>query len=199
MELAKGNDSDSLSEVDLSYDSHSDHLSRLPRTEFLSKDLVFYKNYWFYPHFLEQTILLHDSFRARPDDTILASNPKCGTTWLMALTFTIMNRSCYKIGNHPLLTHHPQQLVPFIEFPLNINITNVETLSSPRLLATHMPLSLLPMSIGSEGSRIIYICRDPKDAFVSSWHFNQRVFGHAVDLDKAFNMFCEGTWLYGPF
>ncbi|KAF8711335.1 hypothetical protein HU200_029363 [Digitaria exilis] len=169
MELAKVSDSNSPSEVALSYDSHSDLLSKLPRREFLSHDLVFYKNYWFYPHFLEPIIHLQDSFRARPGDTILASNPK--------------------VGNHPLLTHHPQQLVPFIEFPSNTNVTNVETLPSPRLLATHIPLSLLPESIRSEGSRIIYICRDPKDA----------VHGHAIDLDKAFNMFSEGSWLYGPF
>ncbi|KAF8730828.1 hypothetical protein HU200_016692 [Digitaria exilis] len=102
----------------------------------------------------------------------------------MALAFTIMNRSCYEVGNHPLLTHHPQQLVPFIEFPSNTNVTNVEKLPSPRLLATHIPFSLLPESIRSEGSRIIYICRDPKDAFISSWHFNQRVHGHAIDFDK---------------
>nr|CAB3491245.1 unnamed protein product [Digitaria exilis] len=199
MELAKVSDSNSPSEVALSYDSHSDLLSKLPRREFLSQDLVFYKNYWFYPHFLEPIIHLQDSFRARPGDTILASNPKCGTTWLMALAFTIMNRSCYEVGNHPLLTHHPQQLVPFIEFPSNTNVTNVEKLPSPRLLATHIPFSLLPESIRSEGSRIIYICRDPKDAFISSWHFNQRVHGHAIDFDKAFNMFSEGSWLYGPF
>ncbi|KAK3120424.1 hypothetical protein QOZ80_9AG0687420 [Eleusine coracana subsp. coracana] len=201
MEQANGSDSKSPSEVALSYDSHSsDVLSKLPRREFLSQDLVLYRNYWFYSHFLKSTImLLQDRFQAHPDDAILASNPKCGTTWLMALAFTIKNRFRYNIGNHPLLTHHPQQLVPFLEFPLNTNTTSVETLSSPRLLATHMPISLLPESIGSQGCRIIYICRDPKDAFVSSWHFNQRVFGHEIDLDKAFNLFCEGSWLYGPF
>lgn len=132
---------------------------------------------------------------------ILATNPKCGTTWLKALAFTITTRSRYDDfpSNHPILTQHPQDLVPFLEIPTNEDLTYVETLPSPRLLATHMPMSLLP----DDGCcRIVYICRDPKDVFVSMWHFVIRVYGGRgayQDMYSAFDKFCEGSMAYGPF
>ncbi|CAD6227948.1 unnamed protein product [Miscanthus lutarioriparius] len=77
----------------------------------------------------------------------------------------------------------------------------LETLPSPRLLATHLPLSLFPKSITSGcGCRVVYICRDPKDAFVSRWCYDNKVHrGRSVDLKTAFNMLSEGFSGYGPF
>ncbi|MBA0643511.1 hypothetical protein Goklo_027798 [Gossypium klotzschianum] len=45
----------------------------------------------------------------------------------------------------------------------------IEGLSSPRLLSTHLPYSLLPKRMTDDGSacRFIYICRNPIDVFVS--------------------------------
>ncbi|CAO2195971.1 unnamed protein product [Urochloa humidicola] len=173
-----------------------DLVSKLP----LREGLVLYNNYWLWPQTAKRVMLLQDTFKARPDDTILATNPKCGTTWLKALAFTITTRSRYDFHDHPLLTHHPQEVVPFLEIPTNEDLTYVETLPSPRLLATHMPMSLLPGSIGTHGCRVVYICREPKDAFVSLWHFLKRIHGgQGADLDSAFNRFCEGSLPYGPF
>ncbi|KAJ1276174.1 hypothetical protein BS78_05G193900 [Paspalum vaginatum] len=83
--------------------------------------------------------------------------------------------------------------------PLNGDLACIETLPSPRILATHMPFSLLPGSIGIQGCRIVYICRDPKDAFVSWWHFTSEFFREKIDIDVAFDMFYEGISNYGPF
>ena len=165
--------------------------------------MVLYKSYWLWPQTAKRVMLLQDMFKARDDDVILATNPKCGTTWLKALAFTITTRSSYDLHNHPLLTLHPQEVVPFLEIPANEDLTYVETLASPRLLATHVPMSLLPESIANHGCvRIVYICREPKDAFVSLWHFWNRVHGGRgadLDLDTAFNRYCEGALPYGPF
>ncbi|CAO2181653.1 unnamed protein product [Urochloa humidicola] len=117
-----------------------DLVSKLP----LREGLVLYNNYWLWPQTAKRVMLLQDTFKARPDDTILATNPKCGTTWLKALAFTITTRSRYDFHDHPLLTHHPQEVVPFIEIPRDGDMNYIETLSSPRHLATHMPLSLFP-------------------------------------------------------
>ena len=52
----------------------------------------------------------------------------------------------------------------------------------------------------SAGCRIVYLCREPKDAFVSRWHFeNKIVKGSNIDLGKALDMFCEGFSPSGPF
>ncbi|KAK3166576.1 hypothetical protein QOZ80_1AG0047540 [Eleusine coracana subsp. coracana] len=186
----------------ISSQSHTDLLSKLPTREGWLGPLVLYKNYWFHPPFLENIMRLQNSFKARPDDIILVSNPKCGTTWLKALAFTIINRSRFDFDHHPLLTHHPQRVVPFIEILQgNNDLSDLEKIPSPRLLATHMPLSLFPESLASSGCLMVYLCRDPKDVFVSRWHFDNKILlGHSkIDLEVAFNMFCECFSENGPF
>ncbi|OEL20646.1 Cytosolic sulfotransferase 17 [Dichanthelium oligosanthes] len=191
----------SSSEAISSESLDTDLISKLPTREVQSERLFLYKNFWFRQGFVERIMLLQGSFKARHDDIILATNPKCGTTWLKALAFTITNRCHYDFGNHPLLTRHPQEVIPTIdvEIPLNGDLTCIEKLPSPRILATHMPFSLLPEPISIQGCRIVYICRDPKDAFVSRWHFVSEFFGEKNELNVAFNQFCEGISGYGPF
>jgi hypothetical protein len=78
----------------------------------------------------------------------------------------------------------------------------IEALPSPRLLATHMPMSLLPPGTTSCGCRVVYLCRDPKDALVSRLHFENKLvegFKFNLSMDSAFSMFCEGFSPYGPF
>jgi hypothetical protein len=91
--------------------------------------------------------------------------------------------------------------VPFIEIPPpNAGHAYLDTLPSPRLLATHLPLSMLPHGMSSAGCRIVYLCRDPKDALVSRWHFENKIRkGFNMELEKAFAMFCEGVSECGPF
>jgi estrone sulfotransferase len=175
---------------------------KLPSREAWSERMVLFNNYWFHPSFAKSILHVQDSFKPRPEDTILATNPKCGTTWLKALAFAITKRSQYDFANHPLLSRHPHEVVPFIEIPREAgDYSFVETLPCPRLLATHIPLSLLPTSIAECGCRVVYICRDPKDAFVSRWCFDSKVIHkkHSMDLETMFNMFCEGFSAYGPF
>ena len=71
-------------------ETHIDDLvSKLPVRE----GMVLYKSYWLWPQTAKRVMLLQDMFKARDDDVILATNPKCGTTWLKALAFTITTRA----------------------------------------------------------------------------------------------------------
>nr|CAB3479514.1 unnamed protein product [Digitaria exilis] len=187
------------------HDTTDDLVSKLPRREGWSEPLVLYNNYWLRPHFAATIMRLQNSnsFKPRHDDIILATNPKCGTTWMKALAFTMSNRSRYEFGNHPLFFRHPQEVVPGIEITLDGGLADFDKLPSPRLLATHMPLSLFPKSIATSGCRVVYMCREPKDACVSRWHFENKMMcsrGHNhIDLESAFSMFSQGFSPYGPF
>ncbi|XP_047051241.1 cytosolic sulfotransferase 18-like [Lolium rigidum] len=193
----------SSSEGDLPKESQLKHfMSTLPAREGWSQPLIQYKKYWFRPQMLEKILLVQETYKPRADDIILATQPKCGTTWLKALAFTITNRSRYSFANHPLLTRHPHDVVPFIEISgLSTDHADIETLPSPRLLATHMPMSMLPPdTTSSRGRRIVYLCRDPKDTLVSRLHYENRVVkGCNLSMENAFSMFCEGFSPYGPF
>ncbi|CAN1161362.1 Cytosolic sulfotransferase 6 [Linum perenne] len=51
--------------------------------------------------------------------------------------------------------------------------------------------------------KLVYITRDPKDTFVSQWHFFNKIFrGNNLDplpLESAAEIFCNGTHTYGPY
>lgn len=84
-----------------------------------------------------------------------------------------------------------------------MDFTYLETLSSPSRHATHLSLSSFPkLSITSGcGFWVVYICPDPKDAFMSWWCYENKVHRRhsTIDLKIAFNMFSEGFSGYGPF
>ncbi|XP_052165872.1 cytosolic sulfotransferase 1-like [Oryza glaberrima] len=136
-------------------------------------------------------------------DVLLASLPKSGTTWLKALAFAVMARAAHPPASpdHPLRRLNPHDCVPLIDRLFAAGRDAVlDELPSPRLMCTHMPLSLLPATVadGSSGCKIIYICRDQKDALVSMWHFLKRNGLQNLSLQEVYESFCEGTCFGGP-
>uniref|UniRef100_A0A0E0AXQ7 Sulfotransferase n=1 Tax=Oryza glumipatula TaxID=40148 RepID=A0A0E0AXQ7_9ORYZ len=180
-------------------------LASLPTREGWWTAFVLYHGCWMTPQAATSVSLLRAQFAPRPDDVLLATYPKCGTTWLKALSFTIANRSRHPVagaGDHPLLTTRPHDLVPFIETPFRHlhPLAALDALPSPRLLSTHLPHQLLPPRVAELGCRIVYLCGEPKDVVVSLWHFMNMVGnnGFFLDLDRAFELFVDGFSLYGP-
>ncbi|KAF7067289.1 hypothetical protein CFC21_073196 [Triticum aestivum] len=149
---------------------------------------------------------LHAGFAPRRADVLLASYPKSGTTWLKALAFATVRRAAHPPSSidHPLRRRNPQDCVPFIEFH-DGDMAELDALPSPRVLATHLPYSLLPdRVVADDGARIVYVCRDPKDALVSSWLFTRKaspsigVDSDSYSLQEAAKLFREGRCFYGP-
>ncbi|CAK7338265.1 unnamed protein product [Dovyalis caffra] len=185
---------------------HQALISSLPKRErgdMMQLALLQYQGFWLGSEpALKGILFMQDHFKARPTDIVLASLPKCGTTWLKALIFTIINRADYDFPTHPLLTANPHDLVTFLEGYLakHESISGLGALPSPRLLATHCPYTLLPNSmINNSGCRFVYVCRDPKDVVISTWHFVNKLLTKPRPLEDAFEQFCEGVSPFGPF
>ncbi|KAF7084064.1 hypothetical protein CFC21_087756 [Triticum aestivum] len=187
-----------------------------------------YGGFWLLEEFLMAAPAIHSVFKLRPSDVLLASFPKCGTTWLKALAFATRNRAEHppRDPDHPLRRGNPHDVVKYLEVAFGQPMGDsgagdvFAALPSPRVLATHLPCSLLPRRMTAEESdcRIVYICRDPKDALVSSWFFAKK--GAAAialtlaradkDMDmqqqppppytfeEAFELFCDGICVSGP-
>jgi hypothetical protein len=153
---------------------------------------------------------VHARFAPRPTDVLLATYPKSGTTWLKALAFAAAHRGAHppSADDHPLRRRNPHDCVPFVEVDFAIAddadavAAGLEALPSPRVLATHLPFSLLPKRLLA--SRIVYVCRDPKDALVSNWLFTRKesdnygVDAASFPLQEAFELFCAGRSVGGP-
>ncbi|KQK05175.2 LOW QUALITY PROTEIN: hypothetical protein BRADI_2g18491v3 [Brachypodium distachyon] len=119
-------------------------------------------------------------FEPRSSDIFLL--PQAGTTWLKALALTTVNRAEHTPCNpdNPLRHHNPHDCVEFLEVPLARSVDKGDvfmTVPSPCVIATHMPYSILPghNTAESSGGRIVYIRRNPKDAFVSTWLFAKKM------------------------
>ncbi|GFY93463.1 P-loop containing nucleoside triphosphate hydrolases superfamily protein [Actinidia rufa] len=137
-----------------------------------SDHLYLYQGFWW-------GVMAAQHFQACETDFILASTPKSGTTWLKALMFSIASRGCYTLSQNPLLTSNPHDLVPFLEKPGLIP----NDFQSPRLFSTHIPFHSLPESIKNcvTRCRVVYLCRNPFDTFISDWHFLTKANPNSLD------------------
>jgi aryl sulfotransferase len=101
------------------------------------------------------------SFRPRPDDIVVVSSYKSGTTWVQVIALRLL------LGNTP--TQVTPELAPLeAPFePIAAVLRRVEQQSHPRLLKTHLPLDGLEFY---DSVKYIVICRDARDVFMSLWN-----------------------------
>ncbi|CAN6235693.1 unnamed protein product [Urochloa humidicola] len=152
-------------------------------------------------------MVANSCFAARPYDIIVASLPKSGTTWIKALLFATVHRDEYPVDadDHPFHSVSPHECVSFFELGLYTKnrIPNLDTLPDPRLFATHVPFMALPRTIMTTSCKIVYICRDPKDTLISTWHFLNKFRAKAgldpLTVERAAEMFCDGLSPFGPY
>lgn len=112
-------------------------------------------------------------FRVHPDDVLIASYPKCGTTWLQQIIHGLRTKGSMDFEEISLV-------VPWIETApmLGIDLTAAQV-ATPRAFKTHLTPDRLP-----PGGRRLFIVRDPRDALVSAYRFMRGVMfePEAVDL-----------------
>ena len=77
----------------------------------------------------------------------------------------------------------------FLEFVDDLN--KVEHISSPRILNTHVPYGWLPNQHIEKMRKIIHVVRNPKDVFVSYFHFKKN-FGLSEDWNEFFKSVIVG-------
>ncbi|CAN4127814.1 unnamed protein product [Withania somnifera] len=185
---------------------YKDIISSLPKLEppHPTYEVTQYNGFWFHSGIIEAILTLSESFKAQPSDIFICSSPKTGTTWLKALTFSIVTRDRFLDDDltNPLLNNVPHNCVPTLEVDLNSNPSFLDT--ELPVLATHIPYACLPPSIIESNCKIIYICREPKDTFVSWWHYCKKqdeTFGleNGTTLEQEFKWFHDGKSMYGPY
>ncbi|XP_048136432.1 cytosolic sulfotransferase 12-like [Rhodamnia argentea] len=185
-----------------------DLLSSLPSEEdWTFGSLCLYQGFWFPSRFLNGILACQNHFQAHSSDILLATNPKSGTTWLKAILFALLYRAKYANSDsqqrHPLLIQNPHDLVPCLELRLFLKQENPDlaAFASPRLLATHLPYTLLPRSVRDSKCKLVYLCRNPKDTFISSWHFANKLKPEEkgqIPLPESLDKFCRGLNAFGP-
>lgn len=108
----------------------------------------------------EESVRAALSFRPRPDDVLIATYPKCGTTWLQQIVHGLRTRGSMDFDEITAV-------VPWIELALDLGIDlNAPQVAPPRAFKTHLNWRDIP-----KGARYISAVRDPRDVLVSAYHF----------------------------
>ncbi|XP_035382391.1 sulfotransferase 2B1-like [Electrophorus electricus] len=89
-----------------------------------------------------------------------------GTTWMQEIIPLVLNGGDLT----PVQTIPNWDRVPWLEETRAAVV--MDKLSSPRAIVSHMPYHLMPSTFFSSKAKVIYIARNPKDVFVSSFHFH---------------------------
>uniref|UniRef100_A0A1A8LVL5 Sulfotransferase n=2 Tax=Nothobranchius pienaari TaxID=704102 RepID=A0A1A8LVL5_9TELE len=113
-----------------------------------------------------ESLKYFEEFKFRPDDVLIATYPKSGTTWMQEVVPLILS------GGDPasVETLHNWDRVPWLEEKQAL-VLNLDERPSPRMLTTHFHYDMMPASFFKVKPKVIYVMRNPKDVFTSSFHY----------------------------
>ncbi|KAF1584113.1 UNVERIFIED_CONTAM: Sulfotransferase 1 family member D1, partial [Eudyptes pachyrhynchus] len=141
-----------------------------------------------------------ESFEARPDDILISTYPKSGTTWVSEILDLIYNNGDAEKCKRDAI----YKRVPFMELIIPGITNGVEMLNnmpSPRIVKTHLPVQLLPSSFWKNDCKIIYVARNAKDVVVSYYYFYQmaKIHPEPGTWEEFLEKFMAGQVSFGPW
>jgi hypothetical protein len=136
------------------------------------------------------------TYAAGPQDVFVATPMKSGTNWMMQIALQLVHHGEAEF-------EHVHDVVPWPEtagmasflrryaVPLEDARTWRDAPERKRVVKTHRSLAELPIS---DAARYLVVLRDPKDVFVSSYHFvRDGLLGPAMpSVDTWFRLFVKG-------
>ncbi len=102
-------------------------------------------------------------FDSRPDDIIIATSYKAGTTWTQAIIAHLL----FPDGDLPA---GPAEMSPWLDMrtvPLEVVLNRLAAQRHRRFIKTHLPLDGFPFD---ERLKHVYVARDARDVFMSLWN-----------------------------
>ena len=117
--------------------------------------------------------------RLRPgqEDVFVATQMKCGTTWMQQIVYEVLARGRGDLGDAG--HRHIYALSPWIESSYGVSVEDAPRVGErkQRILKTHLPASLCPYD---EQARYVYVTRHPVACFASCVDFVRSLLGPLV-------------------
>ncbi|XP_034551569.1 cytosolic sulfotransferase 2-like [Notolabrus celidotus] len=143
------------------------------------------------------------NFQARPEDIVIATYPKAGTTWMSYILDLLHFGQICPERQESIPIH---QRVPFLEISMPEQQTTGKDLAdklptTPRLIKSHLPVQFMPKSFWEQNSRIVYMARNAKDSAVSYFHFGRmnRIVPEPGDWNTYLQDFMDGKVTFGSW
>nr|AAI42762.1 Sult2st2 protein [Danio rerio] len=143
-----------------------------------------------------ESLKYYEDFTFRPDDILIVTYPKSGTTWMQEIVPLVVSEGDLT----PVLTVPNWDRVPWLEEHRAI-LLSLEQRASPRIFATHFHHQMMNPSYFKIKPRVLYVMRNPKDVFISSFHY----YGMASFLvnpgtqDEFMEKFLDGNIMFGSW
>ncbi|VTJ88703.1 Hypothetical predicted protein [Marmota monax] len=140
------------------------------------------------------------NFEAKPDDLLICTYPKAGTTWIQEIVDMIEQDADVEKCQRAIIQHRH----PFIEWarpPQPSGVEKANAMPAPRILRTHLPTQLLPPSFWENDCKFLYVARNAKDCMVSYYHFQRmnQVLPDPGTWEEYFETFIDGKVGWGSW
>ena len=114
-----------------------------------------------------------NDYQPRPDDIIIATYPKCGTTWMQRIVGMLVFQSA-----EPFPVQDSSPWPDFRLPPPGAMLELAESQSHRRFFKSHLPYDAMPIY---EGVKIVHVARDGRDAAMSFYNHKIHYTDETID------------------
>ena len=145
-----------------------------------------------------EAFALAQQYLPAPEDVFVATQMRCGTTWMQQIVYQIVTRGRGEFTETG--RSHMYAISPWIEGVNSVSMSAAPIVGDPpsRIIKTHLPASHCPYSAAA---KYIYVARNPVSCFASILDFNRSMAGPfvpAVDNMAAWFTSDRMYWLPWP-
>ncbi|XP_033748045.1 sulfotransferase family cytosolic 1B member 1-like [Pecten maximus] len=142
------------------------------------------------PYDQEKEFRDRTDWTARSDDVLICAYPKSGTHWVWEITCMLLNGNAERIN-----------LMKEMAMLECLSRSALDSMTSPRVLNTHMYYGQIPEDFKRKQCKIVYILRNPRDVAVSFFNHHTRLldYEYSGDWQQYLPRFIEGKVDYGSW
>ena len=137
------------------------------------------------------------AYRPAKGDVFVATQMKCGTTWMQQIVYEVLSRGRGDLGDAG--HRHLYALSPWLESRWSVPIDDAPRIGERggRVIKTHLPASLCPQG---PAARYVYVTRHPVACFASCVDFVSMLLGPLCPTPPDLvDWFCGDRMWWGPW
>jgi Sulfotransferase domain len=137
------------------------------------------------------------AYRPQPADVFVATQMKCGTTWMQQVVYEVLSRGRGDLGDEG--HRHLYALSPWLESSYGVPLERAPRIGDAgrRIVKTHFGADLCPLS---DEARYVYVTRHPVACFASCVDFIRMLAGPRTPrLPDLLGWFCSDAMWWGAW